>query len=363
MIPGPAYLPIFLIVVTIISLYVIQKYRVCQNSLLIDNRGFALFLAIAFSLFIGLRPVDPVFADTVGYASYFNNLAYCDFQFSKDTENLLFDNILRYLAASGFSCNTFFTFIAAIYFIGTFIACRWFFPKNTLAAYLVFLIAFSTFSYSVNGIKAGSAAAIFLCGIAYQKDKPFLSTLLILLSWTFHHSMFVCIAAFFVVQFNNNPKWYFSFWIICLVLSLAHVSYFQNLFMNMSDDKGATYLDVNNMAGWEGRTGFRYDFVMYSFMPILVGWISIYKKKIKSKRYNILLCTYLLTNGIWLLCMYAGFTNRIAYLSWLMYPFVLIYPFLNEECDWGYDKYSIFAVVMFLHMMFTILTFFTGQYH
>ncbi len=57
------------------------------------------------------------------------------------------------------------------------------------------------------------------------------------------------------------------------------------------------------------------------------------------------------------LCMYAGFTNRIAYLSWLIYPIVLIYPYLDDECAWGSKRYSQFSIVMLLHMMFTVITF------
>ncbi len=199
----------------------------------------------------------------------------------------------------------FFIFIAVIYFIGTYIACRKFFHNNTLAAYLVFLIAFSTFSYAVNGIKAGAASAIFFYVLLLiKKDHPKISILLAVLSWTFHHSMFVCLAAYFVICFYSRPKWYFLFWVVCLLLSLAHVSYFQNIFVNISDEKGASYLDSNNLAGWGGEIGFRYDFVLYSMMPILIGWYAIYKKGIISRQYNEILCFYLLVNGLWLcVCM------------------------------------------------------------
>ena len=74
---------------------------------------------------------------------------------------------------------------------------------------------------------------VFLCAIAYKKDHPKISILLAVLSWTFHHSMFVCLAAYFVISFYSRPKWYFLFRVVCLLLSLAHVSYFQNIFVNI----------------------------------------------------------------------------------------------------------------------------------
>ena len=81
MIPGSAYLPIYLILVIFSSIVVIQKYRSYHGLLLIDKKGYALFLAIVFSLFIGGRPVDAVFADTVGYATYFKYLTPSTFFF------------------------------------------------------------------------------------------------------------------------------------------------------------------------------------------------------------------------------------------------------------------------------------------
>ena len=51
--------------------------------------------------------------------------------------------------------------------------------------------------------------------------------------------------------------------------------------------------------------------------------------------------------------MYSDYTNRIAYLSWFMYPIVLIYPFLNEE--WEGPKYKIFQWVVYGHLAFNLV--------
>ena len=219
---------------------------------------------------------------------------------------------------------------------------------------MVFLGAFSTFSYGTNGTKAGDAAALFLCALAYRNDKPIFASLLALASWGFHHSMSPCVLAFFIVWFYSKPRYFFYFWLTCLVLSAAHITFFQNLFASYSDTKGASYLDVENMAGWDGKSGFRLDFVIYSFMPVVVGYYAVFRKKIDNVKYNRLLSTYLLMNGLWLLCMYAGFTNRIAYLSWFMYPIVLIYPLLDKECNWGKSRYKTVAVFAGLHLGFTL---------
>ena len=94
------------------------------------KKGYALFLAIVFSLFIGGRPVDAVFADTVGYATYFKYITPSTFFFLENPENIVFDNIIHFFATSGLGYELFFIFIAVIYFIGTYIACRKFFSQQ-----------------------------------------------------------------------------------------------------------------------------------------------------------------------------------------------------------------------------------------
>ncbi len=92
--------------------------------------------------------------------------------------------------------------------------------------------------------------------------------------------------------------------------------------------------------------------MLYSAMPVWVGYIAKYKKNIQSKMYDTLLYTYITTNAVWMLCMYASFTNRIAYLSWLLYPVVLIYPFFDEK--FGKDRYRMVAKVTMYHLCFTL---------
>ena len=98
--------------------------------------------------------------------------------------------------------------------------------------------------------------------------------------------------------------------------------------------------------------GFRIDFVLYSAVPIVLGLIAIEKKFIVSEKYYFLLNLYTLVNALWLLCMYSDFTNRIAYLSWLLLPIVLIYPILNEE--WEGAKYKLFQWVAYIHLAFNL---------
>lgn len=347
MIDAILYPTIYLIIISLLTLFQCtgKGYFLYRN----DNHTGEICLLILLIVFIGFRPASYVFVDMMNYIGFYNHLKGTPFNFNPNAENKIFDNLFSYLAAYNMGYTTFFIVIAAIYFSGIYICCRKLFPKNTFLAFLVYLGAFSTLSYATNGVKAGAAASIFLMALAYR-EKKWLSVLLLLISWGFHHSMILCIAAYVVVSVYKNPKAYLLFWVGCLLIALLHIGFFQELFAGMADERGAAYL--TSTKNWGGKSGFRYDFVLYSATPVAVGWWVIFKKRIISDRYNFLLNLYLLTNGIWMLCMYASFTNRIAYLSWFMLPIVLIYPFINEKIsDWQNEYLSRIALA---HLSFTL---------
>ncbi|MBW9199779.1 hypothetical protein EVD32_07730 [Bacteroidales bacterium SW299] len=310
-------------------------------------------LAVAMALFIGLRPQASCFIDSNNYIAYYNLMEGNKFYFESQTLNLIFDNLFRWMASNQLGWPVFFLVIASIYFGGMYVACMKMFPYDTLISFLVCLAAFSTFSFGTNGIKAGAAASLFLVAIAYHRSLPIV-ILFLCLSLGFHHSMTMPIVAFILAYFYRNIKVYFLGWCFCLIIALLNITFFQTLFAGFTDESGAQYL--LSTEDWGGRSGFRFDFVIYSAMPVLVGYWAIFKKQIMSLTYEFLLSIYLTTNSIWMLCMYASFTNRIAYLSWFLYPIVLIYPFLNE--DWGENKYRVFTNVVCLHLFFTLFMFF-----
>ncbi len=349
MIDALLYQPIYLVIVTILSLWCVVKYA-GTTATIKENKIGAFILALFMALFIGFRPNHPVFADTVGYVASFDYLSGIKFHFTFDVENIIFDNLLAWMASLGFSYSGFFFVIALIYFGFTAVACSKFFPNNTWASFLVFLAAFSTFSYGVNGIKAGAAYAFFLCAIAFR-DKKILALLFLTLSVGFHHGMFPCILAYVLTWFYKNTKVYLAFWLVCFCIAVLNITYFQELFVGFVDDKSASYINGEMTDGW--FTGMRYDFVLYSFMPILVGCYVLYKKKIEIHEYRFVFNLYILLNGLWMLCMYASFTNRIAAHSWSMYPVVLTYPFLFTQ-NHSPRRNRVFATVIILHLAFTL---------
>ena len=170
------------------------------------------------------------------------------------------------------------------------------------------------------------------------------------------------VAALVITSLVKNAKIYYVFWVFCLIISFAHITYFQNLFSGFTDERGAAYLLADEQTS-TAHIGFRPDFIVYSAIPVLIGFYYEINRGFKSKIYSALIHLYTLTNAVWLLCMYAAFNNRIAYLSWLLYPIVLIYPYLNVENR--SDKYLKFGKVMAYHLYFTLFMEFVyyGLFH
>lgn len=358
--PASFYQPIYLFFVSILTIFAINDYANWSYKRLLrhnySNMSLAFIIALILTLFIGSRPIDGLFSDMIPYNNYYNFIYFGEpFHFERSATNFLFDNLYTWMASIKLDIYVFFILMATIYFLCILWASYLLFPKNALLAFIVYLAAFSTFSFATNGIKAGAAASLFLVALGfYSKNNKVLVAFFLFLSLGFHHSMIVPIVAFVISHFYKEPKTYLYGWLFCLLLAALHITFFMRLFSGYTDEQGAGYLQE----GQKVVSGFRPDFYLYSAVPIFIGYYLIVKKSIKSNIYHFLWCTYTLTNCVFLLCTYGTFINRIAYLSWLMYPFTLLYPFINiiwtnhQEQYLKYVVYGHLAFTLFMHFIY-----------
>ena len=325
--PAEAYVYIYLLLCTVMLMKNLRYAKMPDGRMIAAGKlaqpkhvGFMIFLIV----WLGFRPISRVFADTASYAEVYEAIFGIPFEFTILTENIIFDNIFNFFAGNSIPISFFFTVMAAVYFSCVHLASRKLFPENSSIAFFSYLVGFSTFSYGTNGVKAGAAAAILLVALAY-KDRKFLFILLVITAIGIHHSMLVVAVAYLMSYFIKNTKLFFLGWLFTLIISALHIGFFQELFAGLASDKAAEYLSGEGNVAY--MTGFRLDFILYSAGPVLVGYIILIRQRIHNEIYEFWVRMYLTTNGVWMLCMYASFTNRIAYLSWFMYPFVLIYPY------------------------------------
>lgn len=365
MIPSVYYHTVYLIFVSLLSIFTFFPYNTYSTKRLLNTqthtRDLSLFVLVLLTFYIGFRsPTSQIFGDTYAYTRWYNNVIGDIFIWDWNVQNFLFINVMLWMSSVRIPVEFFYVFVAFLYFGGIWLCCRKIFPEDTLTTFVIYLAAFSTYAAGVNGLKAGAAASMFLVSISmHENNQKIWSFVFLFFSLGMHHAMLMPITAFFICCFIKNPKFYAAFWIICFIMAALHVTFFQNLFVGFGEDideKVVGYLAGEGNAFMKQKTGFRIDFILYSFLPILVGWVAVFKKNIKSEAYFFLLNLYTFINGIWMLCMYALFTNRIAYLSWLMYPIVLIYPFLKEK--WGPGQYKTFKWVAYGHLAFTLFMYF-----
>lgn len=345
----------------ILTLVCIYRYSFYTENRIKDaynqrRNASSIILAIIVFLFIGFRPLSGAFVDMMNYATYYSarqQYIKGGFEFDPNSTNFIFDNLFNYLSLNYYEIIIFFVIIALIYVFCIFFALKKIYPNDLFYALVVYLGAFSTFSYGTNGIKAGAAASIFLLVFAYYK-KPIIAALFLFLSLGFHHSMILPIVAFLLAYFVRNPKFYFYGWIFCLVMAIFHVTAFQELFGNLTDE-GSEYLLADEDA-WGGRKGFRWDFVLYVLPALYIGWWTIYKHKVSDCLFQLLLCTFLTVNGAWMLCMYMPYNNRLAYLSWFILPVIYIYPFMKFKLQ--ENQYKLLNYIAGMYISFSIFSIF-----
>lgn len=89
-------------------------------------------------------------------------------------------------------------------------------------------------------------------------------------------------------------------------------------------------------------------------MMTQTGWGSLpYVRMLRSDPfYARLVNTYLLTNALWVLAIHANFSNRFAYLSWFMMPWILLYPFIPGKSIHR-PRTGLIAAILFVHYLFT----------
>ena len=152
------------------------------------------------------------------------------------------------------------------------------------------------------------------------------------------------------------------------------------------DDRMTQYSNGMSEYGDQfSNTGFRWDFLLYSAMPVWMTWFVCKKAEKERKLYgdtleeaetgitgagriadadsmrifNILATTYILANSFWVMVIKAAFSNRFAYLSWFLYPVVLAYAVVRLHLWPDQDRKA--ALILLAHAGFTLVMYMLGK--
>jgi hypothetical protein len=296
------------------------------------KRTFGIFVLIFVVLYLGLRPISYAFGDMAVYAE-----DYLKYQFGmplRVERDVLFE-IFMQACSQVMPAEWFFLLCAAIYVVPLFLFAKKIFAEYWFYAFFILVISFSFWAYGTNGIRNGIATSLFLFALS-RKNKIFIAAWMFL-SFSIHTSMIVPAIAYIISLFYKNTKMYFVGWLLAIPLSLILGSFWENFFMGLGlveEQRIVGYLSgseeyLDNVV--EIKTGFRWDFLIYSATGVFAGWYYIIKKGYDDLLYRHIFSVYLIANALWILVIRANFSNRIAYLSWFILGVVIVYPLLKVE--------------------------------
>lgn len=324
---------------------------------------YAVVLSAIFIVLLGIRGDDyRYFGDSPVYRYNYEFIISNDYLNIDWNKEWFYRMICTWCKRMGLNYVGYFLVVEIGYIGLMFLAYKKLLWENVLLAMLFAFGAFSFWGGAVNGLRNGLACSFLLFAMALIVNRKVvmlpIGIGLCVLAMGIHRSTVLPICMFFVSMYVvKKVKWAVWFWVVSIVISLIMGDRMIEYFVGLGfDDRMDKYLNANVSEDVFSHTGFRWDFLLYSSMPVLFSWYVVERKGIKDKVFNVLSCTYILSNAFWVMVNSASFSNRFAYLSWFMYPLILAYASIrlpiwkdqDRKAGWILFAQSVFTMFMFI---------------
>lgn len=238
----------------------------------------------------------------------------------------LANTYVKYSDASGWLFAISFFYIGGMSY-----AAYKFLPRHTFIALIFLFTAFSFWGYATNGIRHGMATSIAMAGLPFfvkSKKQIIFGYIILILSTMTHNSCALIIAAATLSLIIKDTQTAIKIWLICILIGFIFQEPLKELMaFTLNDERMTNYLfNMDLDKNLFSTSGFRWDFIIYSSLPILLGWYVVTQKGIEDYTYSFILNLYIFANSFWVLINTVAYSNRFAYLSWFIYPILLAYP-------------------------------------
>lgn len=323
MIPPELYSFIYVHLMLVLILITLMSYA--QGGVKGFNQTGHILVPVFLVIYLGTRPIAPVFVDMMTYAQSFEIAAKGGPVYYTEP---LFKSLMEGLSLVT-SVEVFFLVCAFIYVIPIAAGLKYKHGNFAYGALLATITSFSFFTYGVNGIRNGMATSILLAAIA-AGNRKFIFAIIALAAISMHTSVAVPALFYALTYLNANVMLYTFLWVSALtftVITSGATAAFLSTILSSSEDNRVGYLVKQG----DDKGGFRLDFLLYGIVPVIISYHWANPKIKKDPFYRRMLCTYLATNAFWILAMYAAFSNRFAYLSWFIMPWLIVYPFIPND--------------------------------
>lgn len=230
-----------------------------------------------------------------------------------------------------FTGEPFFFFLLSM-FIYVFFYYR--FLKNSVNSNAIIILISSFvylnyFQYGANTLRAGVALSLCLYGLSLnikQKTRIIAFVCAVLV----HKSVVLIILGYVLARNIKSIKPFVVFWCVMTILQISgafELGVLKLIMLEYDDSHNYTSYLGDNDLGY--KVGLRLDFITYSVFPIIIAAYYILRNHYCNSFYNQLIKIYLFVNAIWMIFVRMPYTDRIAYLSWVFMPILLLYPLLG----------------------------------
>lgn len=295
------------------------------------NLTFSVIICfLSFFVFYYLFAIQQAISPTGDYLVYRKEFYFI-------TEKVRWENIVSFLVDQKDPIFYFFVFLISRignFFVFTtviFVAINglYFCALKKLLGYyylygiVLYLCSLYFVSFNINVLRFGIASSFFIYGFSCLNDKKTFSWIWFLLAFGIHFSFLLLICSFILSKFFTFRQVLFI-WFICLFLAICGFD-LSNIFAS-SLDRASSYSTCANINRY--KAGFRFDFVIYSlFFPLLSVYISRKRNILLDK----ILKVYLISNTFFLFVIRMPFSDRVAGLSWMFIPFILVLPLIDKN--------------------------------
>jgi hypothetical protein len=341
-----------LLVFVFICLFQAQGISLESASNLKSKKAFGFIILIFVLMYMGWRPVSFIFGDmgvyAVDYEKYRNGMSL------SVNRDILFELFMR-TCSQLIPVEMFFFLCCCIYVMPLYAFSKKIFKDYWFYSFFILVLSFSFWAYGTNGIRNGIATSLFLYAVS-KNNKVWIGVWMFI-AFSIHQSVMIPIFAYVIAMFYKNTKVMMFGWLLAIPLSFALGSFWENFFLHLGvvqEDRIIGYLSgseeyLDQIV--EVKTGFRWDFILYSATGVFAGWYFVVKRGFSDKYYNHLFSVYLMSNAVWILIIRSNFSNRIAYLSWFLLGVIIIYPLLKNRIFT--HQHKIIGGVLVLYSFFT----------
>lgn len=325
----------------------------------------AVLLSVVLIFYMGMRPtVGGGLGDTFTYQRNYElstSSTYSSIDFDKEW---FFGWISVFCKSLKLNVTGYFL-VVELGYIGFMLIASWkVLRENVWLAVLFAFSAFSFFTYGTNGIRNGLACSMVMAAVAFvaadeKKGVPWAIGLCVLALGVHRSTMLPIMCLLAATTVIKDTKTALYFWIASIPISLVAGGPIMNYFSSWEfDERMSGYATATVEGRGFSHIGFRWDFLLYSAMPVWLISYIVFQRNIKDRAFHIISTVYLLSNAFWVMVCRAAFSNRFAYLSWFLYPLVIAYPIIRMKIWKDQDMRA--GWILLAHAGFSLLMFLKG---